>query len=63
MIIWSKTKARLDAILTQVQANEDWSKVIIQDATVEDLNQAALQKHVSGKKNTPTMIIGMMLIF
>jgi ATP-dependent DNA helicase RecG len=41
------TKARLDAILTQVQANEDWSKVIIQDATVEDLNQAALQKHVS----------------
>jgi ATP-dependent DNA helicase RecG len=48
------TKARLDAILTQVQANEDWSKVIIQDATVEDLNQAALQKHVSEfKKENP----------
>jgi ATP-dependent DNA helicase RecG len=29
-------------------------KVIIQDATVEDLNQAALQKHVSGILNTPT---------
>jgi ATP-dependent DNA helicase RecG len=59
------TKARLDAILTQVQANEDWSKVIIQDATVEDLNQAALQKHVINlKKEYSTMlIIGMMLIF
>jgi hypothetical protein len=63
MIIWSKQKLVLDAILTQVQANEDWSKVIFKNATVEDLNQAALQKHVSGILNTPTMIIGMMLIF
>jgi hypothetical protein len=38
----------------------------IQDATVEDLNQAALQKREFKKRNlnTPTMlIIGMMLIF
>jgi ATP-dependent DNA helicase RecG len=48
------TKARLDAILTQVQANEDWSKVTIQDATIEDLDQAALQKaRIEFKKRNP----------
>tara|TARA_R110000868_G_scaffold145967_1_gene366528 strand:- start:112 stop:1773 length:1662 start_codon:yes stop_codon:yes gene_type:complete len=48
------TKARLDAILTQVQANEDWSKVIIQDATIEDLDQEALQKaRIEFKKRNP----------
>ncbi|SDW07014.1 ATP-binding protein [Flavobacterium degerlachei] len=48
------TKARLDAILTQVQANEDWSKVIIQDATIEDLDQQALQKaRIEFKKRNP----------
>jgi ATP-dependent DNA helicase RecG len=48
------TKARLDAILTQVQNNEDWSKVTIQDATIEDLDQAALQKaRIEFKKRNP----------
>ncbi|MGO4819987.1 MULTISPECIES: RNA-binding domain-containing protein [unclassified Flavobacterium] len=48
------TKARLDAILTQVQANEDWSKVIIQDATIEDLDQEAIQKaRIEFKKRNP----------
>jgi ATP-dependent DNA helicase RecG len=48
------TKARLDAILTQVQVNEDWSKVIIDDATIEDLDQEALQKaRIEFKKRNP----------
>jgi ATP-dependent DNA helicase RecG len=48
------TKARLDAILTQVQANEDWSKVIIPEASVEDLDQKAIQKaRIEFKKRNP----------
>jgi ATP-dependent DNA helicase RecG len=48
------TKARLDAILTQIQINEDWSKVIIEDATIEDLDQKAIQKaRVEFKKRNP----------
>lgn len=38
------TKARLDAILTQVQVNEDWSKAIINEATIEDLDTEAIKK-------------------
>ena len=38
------TKSRLDAILTQIQANEDWSKVIISEASIEDLDKIAIQK-------------------
>ena len=38
------TKARLDAILTQIQLNEDWSKVIIDEATIEDLDKNAIEK-------------------
>lgn len=48
------TKARLDAILTQVQANEDWSKVIIHEATIDDLDNEAIQKaRVEFKKRNP----------
>ncbi|AOW08806.1 ATP-binding protein [Flavobacterium gilvum] len=48
------TKARLDAILTQFQVNEDWSKVIIQEATIEDLDQEAIKKaRVEFKKRNP----------
>jgi ATP-dependent DNA helicase RecG len=48
------TKARLDSILTQVQVNEDWSKVIIQDATIDDLDQDAIRKaRVEFKKRNP----------
>jgi ATP-dependent DNA helicase RecG len=48
------TKSRLDAILTQIQINEDWSKVIIEDATIEDLDQKAIQKaRVEFKKRNP----------
>ena len=38
------TKSRLDAILTEIQINEDWTKVIIPDATIEDLDKEAIQK-------------------
>ena len=38
------TKSRLDAILTQIQVNEDWSKVIIPEASIEDLDKIAIQK-------------------
>lgn len=48
------TKARLDAILEQVQVNEDWSKVIIPEATLEDLDLEALKKaRVEFKKRNP----------
>lgn len=51
------TKARLDAILTQVQANEDWSKVIIPEATIEDLDQEAIQKaRIEFKKRNPKYV-------
>lgn len=48
------TKARLDAILEQVQVNDDWSKVIIPEATLEDLDLEALKKaRVEFKKRNP----------
>jgi ATP-dependent DNA helicase RecG len=48
------TKARLDAILTQVQLNEDWSKVIIPEATIEDLDYDAIKKaRIEFKKRNP----------
>lgn len=48
------TKARLDAILTQIQINEDWSKVIINEATIEDLDKDAIEKaRVEFKKRNP----------
>jgi ATP-dependent DNA helicase RecG len=48
------TKARLDAILTQVQLNEDWSKVIIPGATIQDLDYDAIKKaRIEFKKRNP----------
>ena len=48
------TKARLDAILTQIQINEDWSKVIINEATIEDLDKNAIEKaRFEFKKRNP----------
>lgn len=48
------TKARLDAILTQTQINEDWSKVIINEATIDDLDENAILKaRVEFKKRNP----------
>jgi ATP-dependent DNA helicase RecG len=48
------TKARLDAILEQVQINEDWSKVIIPEATLEDLDSEAIKKaRIEFKKRNP----------
>jgi ATP-dependent DNA helicase RecG len=48
------TKARLDAILEQVQVNEDWSKEIIAEATLEDLDLEAIKKaRVEFKKRNP----------
>jgi ATP-dependent DNA helicase RecG len=48
------SKARLDAILTQIQYNEDWSKVIINEATIEDLDINAIEKaKIEFKKRNP----------
>lgn len=48
------TKARLDSILTQVQINEDWSKVIIEEATIDDLDEKAIHKaRIEFKKRNP----------
>lgn len=48
------TKARLDAILTQLQSNEDWSKVIIEDASIDDLDTEAIAKaRIEFKKRNP----------
>lgn len=38
------TKSRLDAILTEIKINEDWSKVIIDKATLDDLDNEAIKK-------------------
>lgn len=48
------TKARLDAILTQVQVNDDWTKVIIPEATLDDLDSEAIKKaKIEFKKRNP----------
>lgn len=48
------TKARLEAILTQFQVNDDWSKVIIPEATIEDLDSEAIKKaRIEFKKRNP----------
>lgn len=48
------SKARLDAILTQVQINEDWTKIIIPEATIEDLDKEAILKaRIEFKKRNP----------
>lgn len=48
------TKARLDAILTQIQVNEDWTKVIISEATINDLDKNAIEKaRLEYKKRNP----------
>ena len=48
------SKARLDAILTQVQVNEDWTKIIIPEATIEDLDKEAILKaRIEFKKRNP----------
>ncbi len=38
------TQARLDAIITEIRPNEDWTAVVIPDATIEDLDEAAIAK-------------------
>lgn len=38
------TKSRLDAILTEVKTNEDWSKKIINEASIDDLDVEAIKK-------------------
>ncbi len=48
------TKARLDAIIEQVQVNDDWSKVIVPEATIEDLDSEAIKKaRIEFKKRNP----------
>jgi ATP-dependent DNA helicase RecG len=48
------TKPRLDAILTQFQVNEDWSKAIIPEATIDDLDKEAIKKaRLEFKKRNP----------
>ena len=38
------TKSRLDAILTEIKINEDWSKEIIDEASIGDLDSEAIKK-------------------
>lgn len=38
------TKSRLDAILTEIKINEDWSKEIINEASIDDLDTQAIKK-------------------
>ncbi len=38
------TKSRLDAILTEIIINEDWSKEIIDEASIDDLDTEAIKK-------------------
>jgi ATP-dependent DNA helicase RecG len=38
------TKSRLDAILTEIKINEDWSKEIIDEASIDDLDIEAIKK-------------------
>ena len=38
------TKPRLEAILTEIQINEDWSKEIIDEASIDDLDTDAIKK-------------------
>lgn len=38
------TKSRLDAILTEIKINEDWSKKIIDKASIDDLDTEAIKK-------------------
>jgi ATP-dependent DNA helicase RecG len=48
------TRARLEAILTEVQLNEDWSAVIVPEATLEDLDKKAIVKaRFEFKKRNP----------
>ena len=48
------TQARLDAILSEVRPNEDWSAVIIADAAMEDLDtDAILKARIEYKKRNP----------
>jgi ATP-dependent DNA helicase RecG len=48
------TKARLDAILEEVKLSEDWTKEIINKATINDLDQNAIAKaKIEFKKRNP----------
>ena len=38
------TKSRLDAILTEIKINEDWSIEIIDEASIDDLDSEAIKK-------------------
>ncbi len=40
----SITQARLDAILTEIRSNDDWSATIIPNASIDDLDEAAIKK-------------------
>ncbi|MHB1921320.1 MAG: RNA-binding domain-containing protein, partial [Chitinophagaceae bacterium] len=48
------TPTRLDAILSEVRPNEDWTAVVIPGATLEDLDENALLKaRIEFKKRNP----------
>ena len=51
------TSSRLDAILTEVRISEDWTAVIIEDATIDDLDNEAIAKaRIEFKKRNPKYI-------
>jgi ATP-dependent DNA helicase RecG len=51
------TASRLDAIITEVRTNEDWSSVVVSEATIEDLDTDAITKaRIEFKKRNPKYI-------
>ena len=51
------TKSRLDAIITELRPNEDWSAIIIKDANINDLDDGAIAKaKIEFKKRNPRYI-------
>lgn len=51
------TKSRLDAIITELRPNEDWSAIIIKDANINDLDDGAIAKaKIEFKKRNPKYI-------
>ena len=48
------TQSRLEAILSEARSTDDWSRVIIPDASIEDLDEKAIEKaRIEFKKRNP----------
>ncbi len=41
---WKCVPYRLQAILSEIEVTDDWSAVIVEDATIDDLDAEAIEK-------------------